>query len=1073
MNSTRPSAGPVALLLWTLLLGVTLVAGCSSGISDSTTTTTTASVASGNVLQGFDLGVTLSQPVTTTTGRGAVISASFGDLQVLFLAYVTAASAAEFMNPAPTDANGASDVYVSALVSLANSSGLPTAFNQELQEVFEHPRCQNCHGFPVTAPVDHPGGLDPAAQCSNCHDSESTGIANQAWFAPLTVGFDLDFRNKTAQELVTQINDWEMDKLMVDPMFTLMDHFNDDPRIEWAITSGTVPLGRPAKTPVPIGLQRFIDLMQAWDDAGRPATAASAIQSTVLVSQVVGGAAAASASSQPSVAFVPAVNPMPMDPVGTLYIAFVSSAADLPGTPQMTSGDNVFRAQVDVYLEMNDTIRLDVDPNNTTLVSFQSGAPGTRCNDACSNPAISFNGQDVAFESLATDLEAGFLEGNLPTEPDLYIYHQSPGPDVELLSAATSGATNGGDAGSYRPSMDGSGFAVAFESDASDLIAGDTNSQRDVFYRCLVSGGCGVAGIQRASVSTQGQEGVGGSSRNASIANVAGTVVLAFESNMTNLTSSTVSAAQSQVYLHDNSGGGTETNLLSKTTQGAPGNGNSTQPRLSPRGVRVAFETAASNLDDMRTDANSVSDVVLADLNTYLTDGNFTLQRASITAAGADGDAASTSPDLGSFERTSGAFEGEFLNFSTAATNLGASDTTGLVTVFVEPNFNPTCNIQAPTVALTAVSASFDGSGSSDPDGDAITSFEWDFGDGNSAMGAQVSHTFAVAGNYTTQLTVTDARGARSVCTQAVQVNFMNQNPVADPGVVADQAVGFVVNFDGSGSSDPDVGDSVVQYDWDFGDGNTSLGNLVPTTSHTYMSAGAFTVTLTVTDMFGGTNSDTTTANIFVNSSPSCSVTNVASIAEDNSVTFMSSAMDDQNIANLTYSWSVDGGEVQGLSTSEDLTVLYCAPGTWNVTLTVTDMFGATSMCSSSVLVTGTTINFDDVYTGIINGNCNVGGCHDAAGNELPAMSPEGVAFARLRNETGGAGALGSCVNNVPGLTYVDTVTFDPSAAASFLVDKVESSNPSCGGQMPDGGPPLSTCDIDTIKSWIMSGANP
>ena len=58
--------------------------------------------------------------------------------------------------------------------------------------------------------------------------------------------------------------------------------------------------------------------------------------------------------------------------------------------------------------------------------------------------------------------------------------------------------------------------------------------------------------------------------------------------------------------------------------------------------------------------------------------------------------------------------------------------------------------------------------------------------------------------------------------------------------------------FDGSGSSDPDG--SIVSYSWDFGDGNNGSG-IAP--SHTYASAGTYSVTLTVTDNEDATGDDT------------------------------------------------------------------------------------------------------------------------------------------------------------------------------------------------------------------------
>jgi PKD domain len=59
------------------------------------------------------------------------------------------------------------------------------------------------------------------------------------------------------------------------------------------------------------------------------------------------------------------------------------------------------------------------------------------------------------------------------------------------------------------------------------------------------------------------------------------------------------------------------------------------------------------------------------------------------------------------------------------------------------------------------------------------------------------------------------------------------------------------VTFDGSGSSDPDAGDSVASYTFDFGDGSAPVTQSTPTITHTYTNAGEFQATLTVTDSHG------------------------------------------------------------------------------------------------------------------------------------------------------------------------------------------------------------------------------
>ena len=65
--------------------------------------------------------------------------------------------------------------------------------------------------------------------------------------------------------------------------------------------------------------------------------------------------------------------------------------------------------------------------------------------------------------------------------------------------------------------------------------------------------------------------------------------------------------------------------------------------------------------------------------------------------------------------------------------------------------------------------ASFDGSGSSDPDG-TIASYAWDFGDGATGTGTTPVHTYASPGDYTVALTVKDNSGATDVVTHVVSV---------------------------------------------------------------------------------------------------------------------------------------------------------------------------------------------------------------------------------------------------------------------------------------------------------------
>jgi len=168
---------------------------------------------------------------------------------------------------------------------------------------------------------------------------------------------------------------------------------------------------------------------------------------------------------------------------------------------------------------------------------------------------------------------------------------------------------------------------------------------------------------------------------------------------------------------------------------------------------------------------------------------------------------------------------------------------------------------ESPTAEFTASSTSvapgdvvtLDASNSSDPDG-SIESYGWTFGDGSSATGQSVDHSYGSAGQYDVTLTVTDDGGSTATATQTITVDA-NESPTADfTASSTSVAPGDVVTLDASNSSDPDG--SIESYEWTFGDGSSATGQSV---DHSYDSAGEYDVTLTVTDDVGATATATQT----------------------------------------------------------------------------------------------------------------------------------------------------------------------------------------------------------------------
>jgi PKD repeat protein len=165
----------------------------------------------------------------------------------------------------------------------------------------------------------------------------------------------------------------------------------------------------------------------------------------------------------------------------------------------------------------------------------------------------------------------------------------------------------------------------------------------------------------------------------------------------------------------------------------------------------------------------------------------------------------------------------------------------------VGPNGAPVAKLFfSPTAPKEGENIVFDGSQSTD-DG-TIVSYSWSFGDGRTASGKQVNHSYDLAGAYNVVLTVTDDRGL-SNSTAPVEIAVgVGAVPTANfsfsPSTVK---AGQNVFFNGSLSTALN-GREIVAWDWDFGDGATGSG---VTIAHIFGNPGTYNVVLKVTDSAG------------------------------------------------------------------------------------------------------------------------------------------------------------------------------------------------------------------------------
>lgn len=134
----------------------------------------------------------------------------------------------------------------------------------------------------------------------------------------------------------------------------------------------------------------------------------------------------------------------------------------------------------------------------------------------------------------------------------------------------------------------------------------------------------------------------------------------------------------------------------------------------------------------------------------------------------------------------------------------------------------------------------FSGLLSHDDDGRIIEYF-WDFGDGNSAFGEEVAHSYSSSGTFNIDLIITDNGNAKAIANQTVSVN-------APPSAAIDVSkstckVYESIDFIGTFSSDPDG--SIVKYEWNFGDGSISTG---ANPTHSFNYPGSYEIFLMVYD---------------------------------------------------------------------------------------------------------------------------------------------------------------------------------------------------------------------------------
>ena len=313
----------------------------------------------------------------------------------------------------------------------------------------------------------------------------------------------------------------------------------------------------------------------------------------------------------------------------------------------------------------------DLETGINELVSVASD--GTQANHESFAPAISADGNVVAFASRATNLAPGNTDP-YDRYPDLFIHDRSTGttrrvaltdaapaaltvantPTANVIPPATPMGIHG------VPSLSEDGRYVAFATPAKNLVAGDTNNVPDVFVLDRQTDA-----ITRASVAPDGAQANGVSY---GVGLTPDGRHLVFYTSASNLVADDANGPTGDIFVRDLETG--TTTLVSRAGDGAQGTAAASGTSISADGTRVAFTSAATNL--VPDDTNGQSDVFVRDLAAGTT------RRASVATGGEQGDGYSNMPSISA--------NGRYVAFHSSSVNLSyvdQYDPSGTTDVFV------------------------------------------------------------------------------------------------------------------------------------------------------------------------------------------------------------------------------------------------------------------------------------------------------------------------------------------------------------------------------------------------------
>ena len=264
-------------------------------------------------------------------------------------------------------------------------------------------------------------------------------------------------------------------------------------------------------------------------------------------------------------------------------------------------------------------------------------------------------------------------------------------------------------------------------------------------------------------------------------------------------------------------------------------------------------------------------------------------------------------------------------------------------TVFVVVNRAPVADAGPDRTVTEDATIHFDGSNSSDPDGDSI-SYRWKE-DGGGVLNAAPSFDMTFpCGTHRIMLEVTDVYGAVSAPDYVVidVIPVDQKPPVAGAGPDQTVLVGTNVTLDASGSYDSDG--TIAKYEWLEADANATLCESV-SFEHLFLR-GVHRIMLTVTDDDGASATDEVVVTVRTSMDmPEADAGAGERVSLEDSEVLLDASLSSGE--NLTYRWIENGT----LLSEEPIFGHLFAPGTHTVTLVVTDYYGSTDTDETTVTI--------------------------------------------------------------------------------------------------------------------------